>query len=171
MSQAASHIRRAAQTSMKYVVPGSRLRSLPGQPPRARRPHPWVRKFLWFFYDRRQKSAVIGPVRLGRGTGAPHNLEFGGRIRGRNRRRRKRKLYDGGEVRVIRVTPNPVAGKDVDYARLTSQAMVDRANELNALLYGPARVNSLLAPRPFMGPALKKEVPKLPRRWANSVRA
>ncbi len=170
MRQAAGSIRKIAQQSMRYVSPKSQVTSRPGESPRARRPHPWVRKFLWFYYDPGRKTAVIGPVRLGRATGAPHNLEFGGRVRGRNPRRHKRKMGRYGEVRIVRLTKSPVAGRDVIYSKLTSPTMVARANELNKQLYGPDRLSGRLAARPFMGPALRKETPKLPRRWANSVR-
>lgn len=162
MREAAGTIRKIAQQSMRYVSPKSKVYSRPGEPPRARRPHPWVRKFLWFYYDPREKVAVIGPVHISRSTNALHTLEFGGHVSGPNRRRRKRRLGSIGEIRIV--------GKDAVRVRLTTQGMVNRANDLNKQLYGPDKVSFRLEPRPFMGPALKKEIPQLPRRWAKSVR-
>lgn len=204
---AAARIRRIAQTSMRYVTStraqerqvseGKRKSvrayapSRPGEPPKAVRPHPWVRKQLWFHYDRQIRTAVIGPVLLPHGSTAPNKLEFGGRIKIRNPRRRKRYVGGGGEVRIV----SAAGGRDsrgryvgygrsvkkttdrfgrtvlVAYARLTSDAMVRRADELNEQLYGPKTKTRPMAARPFMGPALAEEAPKLPRLWSNSVRA
>ena len=61
----------------------------------------------------------------------------------------------------------------MDTAELASQlsaAQADRANALNEELYGPEFLGpSPLAARPYMGPALTRELPKLPPLWANSV--
>lgn len=170
MRRGASSIRLTAQRSMRYVSAGSTVVSRPGEPPRARRPHPWLRKNLWFYYDPGRKNAVIGPVKLPIKGDVPHTLEFSGRLRGKNPRRRIRKLGDGGEVRVTRVTLFPKKNVDVFYSRLRTQAQVDRANQLNALLYGPMEIDKRVAPRPYMGPALAKIAPSLPTFWLNSVR-
>ena len=168
MRTAAGAIRLTAQRSMRYVQDRSPKTSAPGQPPRARRPHPWLRKNLWFYYDPGRKTAVIGPVRLPIAGDAPHVLEFGGRLHKKNKHRRVRRLGGGGEIRITRVTKNPVKGVDVFYARLPTQAMVDRSNQLNALLYGPAMIDKPLEARPFMGRALR-ETPIAPL-WRDSVR-
>lgn len=195
MSKAARLIRRRAQTSMRYVTSlarqqrqleqGARKRvptpytpSRPGEPPRAVRPHPWVRKHIRYYYNPRQKAAVIGPVGFPAGTGAPHNLEFGGVVVIRNPRRRKRRLGDGGEVRLGGrggSTTKPTVNRHgltlmVTYAKLISQRMVDRANQLNQLLYGTGSDKRTMAARPFMGPALAAEAPNIPKLWHNSVR-
>lgn len=169
MRRGAGAIRLTAQRSMRYVSRGSTVVSRPGQPPRARRPHPWLRAQLWYYYDRAQMVAVIGPVKLPIAGDVPHILEFGGRLRGKNPRRRKRVLGGGGEIRIARVTHNPVKGVDVFYGKLFTQAQVDRANQLNALLYGPEQRSGTLEARPYMGPALEKVAPSLPYFWSKSV--
>lgn len=183
MSHAAARIKRIAQTSMRYVSQPkkegkARAVSAPGEPPRAVRPHPWVRKHLYFFYDRVSKTAVIGPVGFPRGSGAPHNLEFGGLIEIRNPRRRRRHIGGGGEVRIggrASRTTKPTTDQFgrtqmVTYAHLYTAGQVAHADRLNEQLYGPASKTKQMAARPFMGPALRAEAPKMPRLWANSVR-
>ena len=62
-------------------------------------------------------------------------------------------------------------GKLVTYARLQTTDQVDRANRLNEELYGPEFVGgNRIEARPYMGPALEKEMPNLPVLWANSVK-
>ena len=187
MEKGAARIRQRARRSMRYVTdPAARKRasakgravSSPGQPPRAVKPHPFVREYLFYFYDPRAQQAVIGPAGFGRSSGAPHTLEFGGRVRIRNRRRLKRTLGGGGEVRVggpgCRTTKPAVDQMErtvqVTYARLVSQEMVDRADRLNEELYGPRFVMRTMAARPYMGPALAAETPALSALWASSVR-
>ena len=45
------------------VTGGSASHSLakPGTPPRAVKPHPWIRQFLFFAFDTRTRSVVVGP--------------------------------------------------------------------------------------------------------------
>lgn len=44
------------------------------------------------------------------------------------------------------------------------------AEQIQADLYGPEIIASVfIEPRPYMGPALEKTLPKLPSLWANSV--
>ena len=58
------------------------------------------------------------------------------------------------------------------YAVLTTQAQAERANRLNEELYGPEMIGGRrIEPRPYMGPALRAEMPSLPILWANSIRA
>jgi hypothetical protein len=122
LQEAGRRIRRAAQTSMRYVTSrreqerkvaaGLRKRaardpsvSRPGEPPRAIKPHPWIRRHLFYAFEPVAQSVVIGPVGFPRGSGAPETLEFGGRARVRNKQRRRRRL--GGGV----ATAEPHGGK------------------------------------------------------------
>ena len=179
LQDAGRKIRRAAQTSMRYVTSrreqerkvaaGLRKRaaqdpsvSLPGHPPRAIRPHPWVRKNLFYAFEPASMGVVIGPVGFPRGSGAPETLEFGGRARLRNKRRRKRRVGSGGEI--------DVRGGRVIYTKLKSAAQAARANRLNEELYGPMYKVVFIEARPYMRPALAKVRPELPRLWAASVR-
>ncbi len=188
MGKSANMIKVISRRSMRYVTlfpeqlaqqtAGKRSRfgrirpaSPPGFPPRAIRPHPHVRKFLWAQFDRTTLSSVIGPKGfLSRGTGAPRILEHGGRTkRKRNKRRTKRRLGGSGEIRLGgRVSRSTSQG--VTYGRLSTPRMVARANTLNKELYGPEFTGGRFQrARPFMKPALKKEVPNMARRWQASV--
>jgi len=196
LSKAGALVRTIARRSMRYVTSfqeqqrqiaaGKRKRlsgepapSAPGTPPRAVRPHPWIRQHLYYAYDPGRGSVVIGPVRLFSQVNVPALHEFGGRIVLRNRRRRVRKVGSGGEIRVggrACRTTKPVQDRhgntvQVTYARLRSGAQVARANELNEALYGPASYIATYPPRPFMGPALAAVEPGLARMWLTSVRA
>ena len=187
MSLSALAIKRSAKRSMKYVtamsiqegqmLSGKRKRfrkvtvSKPFEPPRAIRPHPWVRKFTWSAFDKTTQSAVVGPMGFtARGTGAPRILEHGGvTARKKNKRRTRRVMGGAGEIR-IGGTPAKTTKQGVTYGKLHTQAQVTRANKLNEELYGPSFTGGTFqAPRPFMGPALLKEVPNMPKRWAGAV--
>lgn len=190
MGKSANRIKLIARRSMRYanksfsqqlaeISAGKRKRftkikgpSPPGRPPRAIRPHPWVRKFTFASFDRRTQSAVIGPEwsARGGGTGAPRILEHGGRTRKKKNPRRIRRVLGGsGEIRLGgRVSRSTKQG--VTYGKLTTTRMVARANVLNEELYGPETVGGgTQLPRPFMRPALIKEVPNMASRWAASV--
>ena len=185
LSKAGGLIRRIAQTSMRYVTQpkagSNRVRpvSKPGEPPRAVRPHPWVRQNLFFAFDPANRTVVVGPVGFPGGSGAPQILEFGGRATIRNKRRRLRRIGSGGEIRIggpISRTTKPTTDQDgntvqVTYARIVTGAQVARANQLQEQLYGPAVKVVFIEKRPFMGPALAKASPDVPRMWARSVRA
>lgn len=180
LQEAGRKIRRAAQTSMRYVTSrreqerrvaaGLRKKeardpsvSSPGQPPRAIKPHPWVRKNLFYAFEPVAQSVVIGPVGFPRGSGAPETLEFGGRTRVRNKQRRRRRVGGGGEINI--------RGGRVFYTKLKTAAQVARANRLNEQLYGPMYKVVFVEARPYVRPALAKVRPELPRLWASSVRA
>ena len=196
LSKAGALVRTIARRSMRYVTSfqeqqrqiaaGERKRlsgapapSAPGTPPRAVRPHPWIRQHLYYAYDPGRGSVVIGPVRLFSQVNVPALHEFGGTVMVRNRRRRVRKVGSGGEIRVGgRPAKTSHFGYDrfgrpvmVTYGRLRTGAQVARANELNESLYGPASYIATYAPRPFMGPALAAVEPGLARLWLTSVRA
>lgn len=185
LRKAGGLIMRIARNSMRYVTEpkagSKRVRpvSSPGEPPRAVRPHPWIRKNLFFGFNPGNQGVVVGPVGFPGGSGAPRILEFGGRAAIRNKRRRIRRIGSGGEVRIggpASATTKPTVDQhgdtlQVTYATLTTGAMVDRANRLNEQLYGPAAKVVFIEPRPYMGPALAKAAPEIPKMWARSVRA
>lgn len=121
LSKAGAFIRQRARTSMRPRK-GS---APPGAPPNVHEGS--LRRLLFFAYDPRADSVVVGPVGFRRSE-APRTLEFGGRATVARRRLQK----DGSRtVRTRRV-----------------------------------RIEA----RPYMGPALRKERPNIPRAWANSVR-
>lgn len=113
LSRAGAYIRQRARTSIR-----SRKKiSAPGSAPSSHAGH--LKRLIWFAYDPKAQSVVIGPMRFKEGE-APNLLEFGGTAQRRHR---------GGK--------NFIA---------------------------------TYRPRPFMGPALEKEIPKLPSYWASSVK-
>lgn len=103
VSRAAAFVRQRARSSIKY----GKGKSGPGRPPLAHRsagftrtkkgkdgqptqqPSSPLRELIFFAYDARTRSAVIGPAAGGSRTGAPKNLEKGGTA-----------IVDGRPVRV-----------------------------------------------------------------------
>ena len=124
LSRAGSFIRRAARSSLRK----RKRASQPGRPPSV---HTQDRvatlKNIWFVFERRRASVIVGPLRLGSST-----------LRGSNRSTVP-ELHELG-------------GSAVLESRKTKQ-----------------RRRARYAPRPFMGPAMERELPKFERLWANSV--
>lgn len=87
-SKFGAFVRRRAKSSIKDAPKsgaGRRGRksrrprvSRPGSPPYSRTG--LLRKFIFFAYDTKRQSVVIGPARINRPTGAPKALEYGGRV-------------------------------------------------------------------------------------------
>ena len=157
LSKAGAFIQRRAKSSIRKRKRVSR----PGEPPSSH--VGTLRNLIFFGYDVRQRSVVVGPTPVGAVGIVPPTLEYGGPIPvRRNPRCRRHKVGGPGEIRL--------RGKKAVYAKLVSAAQAERANRLNEELYGPDTIGGgQIAPRPFMGPALKAEMPNLPRLWANSV--
>jgi hypothetical protein len=123
LSKAGSFIRRSARSSLrrrKKVSP-------PGEPPSV---HTQDRvatlKNIWFVFEPRQRSVVVGPLKLERS-----------RLEGSNRETVP-SLHELGGFAVI---GNKKRKRRARYA-----------------------------PRPFMGPAMERELPKFVGLWANSVK-
>jgi len=196
LSRLGATIRTFARRSMRYttsereqarqVGAGKRKRirppqpAPPGSPPRAVHPHPWIRQFLFYGYDAANKSVVIGPTRLpGSQINIPAIHEKGGSVTIRNRRRRLRRVGDGGEVRVggcAGLTTSEVTdlrGRPVmvTFARLSTAAQAARANRLNAELYGPTIQHLFYPARPFMVPAMMAVLPSTPALWKAKLAA
>lgn len=150
LSKAGRFIRRSAQTSMGYRKSGRS--SPPGSPPRAHKEHgARLRKLLFYAYEPTTKSVVVGPVRLGT-SDAPTVEEFGGTTT------RTRILPRGG-----RRALTPAQAQAFRRMAQTGQVIVPKRIRVSY----PAKY----PPRPYMGPALEKEIPFLPSRWANAVKA
>lgn len=116
--------------------------SEPGQPPSSHTG--LLKKFIWFGYEPNKRSVVIGPARLTSKTGeAPEILEHGGFLR----LQRDTVLRVGG------------SGRDAK-GRFTQ-------GKRKKVLKG---TKISIAARPFMGPAMNKETPKLPNMWADSLK-
>lgn len=116
--------------------------SEPGKPPSSRTG--LLKKFIFFGYEPDTQSVVIGPVRLNSTPGtAPELLEHGGVVRvKRGRWMRRGRPGRGAQGRFT----------DAPWEMVTAGT---------ALRY---------APRPYMGPALARELPKLPGMWADSIK-
>lgn len=176
LSKAGAFIRRSAKGKIRYAKGASK----PGSPPHAHASQKGgkdspLRELLFFAYDDRTNSVVIGPTPFRGAAIVPRVLEMGGTSPGhKNPLRRFRRVGDGGEVRIDgpagRTTKKNRFGALVTYARLQTPAQADRANRLQEELYGPLTIGPVsIAARPYMGPALQENLPKLPPLWANSV--
>lgn len=97
LSRFGSFVRTAARDSIR-----TRKRvSQPGQPPSSHTG--LLRRFIFFGYEPRRKSVVIGPMRLNAKTGdAPAALEHGGRSRVTSGGRRRKRI-----VRTVTITQRP----------------------------------------------------------------
>ena len=169
LSRAGAFIQRRAKSSIRKRKRASR----PGEPPSSH--VGTLRNLIYFGFDTRQRSVVVGPTPLGVTGVVPPTLEYGGpTVVKRNPRRKQRRVGDGGEIRIggyrgatTKRTPD---GKWVTYTKLATGAQADRANRLNEELYGPEYIGGKrIEARPYMGPALRAEMPHLPAIWANSV--
>lgn len=137
-------VRRAARS----LIRKAKRVSEPGQPPKGKTGV--LRDFLFFAYDGSEDRVFIGPAKTNQvffqGDGKPVTgtvpsiLEAGGRIS-------ILEVFKWGKWRRADL----------------------RSRRHNAGL--PTRLRTIqIEPRPFMGPALAKEQPKLPALWANSVK-
>lgn len=119
LSKFGAFVRTRARTSIRK----RKKPSQPGQPPSSH--SGLLKRFIFFFYDRVQRSVIVGPVKLNGTVGdAPAALEYGGRSTTRGWHKHQR---------VLRIV--------------------------------------MIRPRPYMRPALEQEQGKLPKLWANSVKA
>jgi len=166
LSRFGAFVRRTAKSSIR-----KRKRiSAPGKPPSS---HTGLLKnFIFFGYDATKQSVVVGPIRLNTRVNAPEVLEYGGTVSFGAAKKIFRKVGGAGEIRiggrVSATTKKNRFGAMVTYGKLRTQAQADRANELQTLLYGG--ITATIAARPYMHPALTKELPKLPAMWRDSVK-
>jgi hypothetical protein len=174
LAKAGAFIRRTAKGKIRYTQSPSK----PGSPPHGHRGKHGaspLRELIYFAFDERTRSVVVGPTPFGGLSDVPRTLELGGRIAARkNPLRRVRRVGDGGEIRLdgraSKTTKRNRFGALVTYARLRTAAQAERANQLQELLYGPLTIGPVsIAARPYMGPSLEENLPKLPPLWANSV--
>ncbi|MBQ3332868.1 MAG: hypothetical protein IJG83_05550 [Thermoguttaceae bacterium] len=154
-----------------------------------------LKKFLYFGFDKTNRSVVIGPVKLSRrgsngerrilegpsydalGGEVPNVLEYGGNRQViPNPRRKKRKIGDYGAIAIGRAGGRSTRlirnyqGREVmvTFAMITSPAMLDKVNATEAIVFGPEYQSFDLKPRPYMGPAFRKNLApaKLEQIWA-----
>ncbi len=148
--------------------------SLPGQPPHAHNPHPYVRKFTYFSYDPNKNSVVIGPYLLPgkRKTKSiqtvPETLEYGKGAKVKNTRRRETEIGGTGLIRVDsgtrKVRDKRGKLRRVAFAKITNEEMLRRSEELQEEIYG--RETFKVSAHPHTNPAFKETLPTLPRLWS-----
>lgn len=150
VEKAGIYVKNTAQRSMRYRKKASQ----PGMPPSAHRkdekhPHgPLLKIKLFSFYDPYRETAIVGPQALRQSKNpVPAILEFGGTAIVKTRHgppKRKR--------RTTKATPEQLAA----FKRLLASGRI--VHEKVTYTYRPIRV----AARPYMLPAMKKELPKFP---------
>ena len=100
LSRFGAYVRTAARSSIRK----RRKPSEPGKPPSSHTG--LLKRFIYFVYEPRRRSVVIGPARLNQKMGdAPAALEHGGpsRVVAGGRRRRR-------ELRTVTIRPRPFMG-------------------------------------------------------------
>jgi hypothetical protein len=125
----------------KGLIRKGKKAAKPGNPPHSH--SGLLKKFIYFSWDPSARSVVIGPAKLnGAGTGqAPRALEKGGTSTISSRARIPGKFVTINHKRVPALTTNRV------------------------------KRTVRIAARPYMGPAVAKELPTLPREWSKGVRS
>lgn len=99
LSRFGAYVRRSARSSIRR----RKKPSTPGQPPSSHTG--LLKRFIFFAYEPRRRSVVIGPVRLNQKTGeALPALEHGGSVRIVSRRKGARGR------RTVRIRPRPFMG-------------------------------------------------------------
>jgi len=113
LSRFGAFVRRRARTSIRK----RKRSSEPGQPPSSHTG--LLRRFIFFVYEPRRRSVVIGPVRLNQKIGdAPAALEHGGPSKAASRSRRRKR-----QVRTVTIRPRPFMGPAFEAERPKLPAM------------------------------------------------
>lgn len=142
LSRGGALVRTRARSSMRR----RKKISAAGTPPSAH--VGLVKEKLFFSYDQRTRSVVVGPALLNKPDRALlARLEFGGTT----------------SVRTIQVAARNKSG------RLKKTKSGDLVYETRRSSRAESRTVTY-RPRPFMGPALAAEAPKLSKLWRNAVR-
>jgi hypothetical protein len=175
LSRAAGAIRLTARRSIRPRGKSGRS-SAPGQPPRTY--YGKLRKSILYHVNRRDQSAVIGPAFPIAGH-IGHTHEFGGRER---RKKANWNLHVGGHGPIARQSARTGGERDARgryqkrrsplvVVRLKSPSQVRRARTVAAEYDQTVRSKPLAnyPKRPFMEPALTKNIHILPRHWRGSI--
>jgi len=129
-------VRKISRNSMRRL----KKPSLPGQPPRV--VHGQIKAFTFYAYDQDSDGVVIGPQRLPKGTGGtkaqtvPEAMEYGAKVR-------------------VQEVQSQRSGK---WRRIVTKQDRQLREHRNTRTR-----TTKIAPRPFMGPALKKGSDKYPK--------
>lgn len=153
LSRFGAFVRRRARSSIRK----RKKVSQPGQPPSGRTG--LLKRLLFFAFEPRRQSVVIGPAALNGGYGdGAEMLEHGGTT--------TRRLWV--------IEPEELAGAKRDAAgrlRTAAGKFVTGGGEVQFRSGRDApRVTVRHRARPFMGPAMDAELPGLPGMWRDTVR-
>lgn len=182
LQRSGAYVRRVAQNLIKR----RRTPSPPGQPPSSREGEtgrgPWagfLDRSIEFAYDRSSRSVLVGPIGMFN-SGVPRVHEFGGTLRIRNPRRRKRSVGGGGPLRIVspgtpgrtvKLVKDDPQGRAAVYAKLFTTGQVARAESIETKLYGPMEIGAAKYPaRPYMRPALSASAPHIAKFFEGAVR-
>jgi len=151
MYKAGYILRRSARQSMRR----RKAASAPGTPPSAHSGKgyprgPLLKKFLFSEFDLTTKSMVVGPTRLGN-SDAPLLQEKGGTIR-------------------IKVIPPRKTGRKASPAQATAFKRKIKDGSIVRMKAAVQEKSITLPARPYMRPALTREMPKFPSLYANTVK-
>ncbi|MCF0234596.1 MAG: hypothetical protein HUK22_06410 [Thermoguttaceae bacterium] len=155
LSKFGAYVRQTAKQSIRYRKTSSK----PGLPPSS---HVGTLKRLIFFgLNENRSSVLIGPHAVAEAI-APRVLEFGGNSFVKGRVAPKFGLGQYGPIRAV-------GPKTFVRAMLVTKPQVDRADKLAQSKQRSAR-QFYVHKRPYMYPALMKNLPKASGIWRNSVR-
>lgn len=139
-----------------------------------------LRRHIMFAYSEEKKSVVVGPVKLYTKKGeAPSLLEYGGIIQSHINKKRKDKKINGygyipakGHKKSNRKVLIDLEGRrqSVIAVKITSNKMLEESEKIDERFFGPKIMQGKMMPRPYMGPAAKKEMTKLPMLWRTSIK-
>ncbi len=145
LSKAGAYIRQRARSSIRK----RKKASAPGQPPSSHAGT--LRKFLFFGYDPSADTVVVGPAQT--------NQVYFGRDRRPVRGTVPSVLEYGGQITVLEVFKHGRWQRADLRSRRRMAGLRTRYRKV------------AIKPRPYMGPALMAELPRLPALWRNSVRS
>lgn len=160
-------VRKTAKGSMRKAKKSAD----PGKPPKSH--EGLLKKFLFFVYDRLRRSVIIGPALLNQLAGGgdqpvPELLEEGGTAERRllfmwreadGRRRVSAAIRGQGDV-----VATGRGLRDRRTGRFVSKRKVEVIHSRSA-----PKQRVTYEPRPFMGPAFEKELPKVPQMWRDAI--
>lgn len=154
LSRGAAFIRTAARSSIRK----RKKPSPPGSPPSS---HTGLLRRILFGWDPSTKTVVVGPMKTNQVFFDGQSKPVTGTVPGI--------LERGGQVKTMQVlSTRRFTGR---YAGVGDYWVRADLRSKRRLAGRPMRMKtSRISARPYMGPALKQELPKLPKPWANSVR-
>ena len=166
LSKFGAFVRTTARSSLKYPGKKARARgdvSSPGNPPFVHRQSQGggspLKNLLLFAYDPSTESVVVGPKFFEtHGESRPANGTVPGTLE-----------HGGGVVRTVRVAPRTSGRRATPRQKETFLRKV-KAGEIQRNKQTTRTVTGSIAPRPFMMPALEKEMPNFLPLFAGTFR-